>query len=156
MATRSSRGSSWLLWRIPLPRASATATPAPPRGSSAICAAGRSASRPRRTAAGSVCSSSRRSSRPTLGALPVAAAAGATLEIERSRTLDGPSEKVTVTLAKFYHQQATLVSSRPPAAAGLRVDYSSLAVQRGPINYLSIPEGVLIREVEAGSPADKA
>jgi S1-C subfamily serine protease len=82
--------------------------------------------------------------------------AGNTVEIERSATLGGRTDKVTVTLGKFYHEQLSVATKRPRAMAGLRVDYSSLVVQRVPSPYLVVPEGVLIREVETGSPADKA
>ena len=78
-----------------------------------------------------------------------------TVEIERSRTPTGPGQKVRVTLAKYFIQQASIASNRPRAVGGLRVDYTSLAVQRGAFAPSAIPEGVLIREVEPGSPADR-
>lgn len=82
--------------------------------------------------------------------------AGSTVEIERARTPEGPGDKVRVTLAKYYHQQESLASKRPPAVGGLRVDHASLAVQRGVIPLDGVPTGVLIREVEPGSPAERA
>jgi S1-C subfamily serine protease len=82
--------------------------------------------------------------------------AGNTVEIERTEKPGGRTDKVTVTLGKFYHQQLSIATHRPRAVAGLRVDYSSLVVQRVQSPFLVVPEGVLIREVEPGSPADKA
>jgi S1-C subfamily serine protease len=81
---------------------------------------------------------------------------GNTIEIERSRTPTGPGQKVRVTLAKYQTQQAYIASNRPRAFGGLRVDNSSLAVQRGAFPPSSVPDGVLIRDVEPGSPADRA
>jgi serine protease Do len=63
-----------------------------------------------------------------------------------------------VRLAKFYVPGKFIASKRPPARGGLRVDYTSLIGQRGdvPFRWRGIPEGVLVREVVPGSPADKA
>jgi S1-C subfamily serine protease len=70
-------------------------------------------------------------------------------------------EKRTVKLAKLNSPGTSIASNVPAAIGGLRVDYTSLLVQRqaafnprfGPT---SIPAGVIIREVIPGSPADAA
>jgi S1-C subfamily serine protease len=81
--------------------------------------------------------------------------AGSTVTLERARTPDGPGEKVEVTLAKYYVPLPSIASKRPPARGGLRVDYASLAVQRGASGD-DVPEGVLVREVVPGSAAERA
>jgi serine protease Do len=64
---------------------------------------------------------------------------------------------VTARLAKFYVAGPIIAAKQPPAKGGLRVDYTSVRAQRrreetpgGP------PEGVIVREVIAESPADRA
>ncbi len=79
-----------------------------------------------------------------------------TVEVEKARSPSGPGQKVRVTLAKYYTQQPFIASTRPKAFGGLRVDYTSLTVQRGAFPFTVVPDGVLIRDVEAGSPADRA
>jgi S1-C subfamily serine protease len=65
-------------------------------------------------------------------------------------------QTVTVTLAKFYvPTEKMIASNRPPAARGLRVDYTSVLVQRMP-PAPRVYAGVTVREVLSGSPADKA
>jgi len=62
-------------------------------------------------------------------------------------------------LAKFNSPGKTIASNVPAAIGGLRVDYSSLLVQRqafDPRFNRPIPAGVIIREIVPGSPADAA
>jgi S1-C subfamily serine protease len=69
----------------------------------------------------------------------------------------GPLESrrsVTVTLAKYNVPGKVLASNRPPARAGLRVDYGSIVAQGTPPRR--IPPGVVIREVIPNSAADQA
>ncbi|MBI1915124.1 MAG: trypsin-like peptidase domain-containing protein [Planctomycetes bacterium] len=81
--------------------------------------------------------------------------AGSTVEVERVR--DGGTEKVSVTLSKYYLPLPFIASQRPPARGGLRVDHASVYVQRvGGEHPEGIPDGVLIREIVPGSAADKA
>jgi serine protease Do len=63
-----------------------------------------------------------------------------------------------VPLGKYYVPAPSIASRRPPAVGGLRVDYSSILSQRaGAVPWGPVPpEGVVIREVVPGSPADKA
>jgi S1-C subfamily serine protease len=83
--------------------------------------------------------------------------AGNTVRVEAVRA-GGSRLARDVHLAKFYVPGKFIASRRPPARGGLRVDYTSLIGQRGdvPFRWRGIPEGVLIREVVPGSPADKA
>jgi serine protease Do len=84
--------------------------------------------------------------------------AGNTLTLETAEQLDGPRQKATVKLAKYYVPGAIIASKKPLARAGLRVDYTSIIVQRAavPFGFKEIPEGVLIREVVSNSAADQA
>jgi S1-C subfamily serine protease len=77
-----------------------------------------------------------------------------TLEVERG----GSKRTVKVKLAKYLVPGPCIASKRPPARAGLRVDYTSLIGQRPwvPGGFRGIPEGVLIREVVSNSAADRA
>lgn len=63
--------------------------------------------------------------------------------------------KLTPTLAKFAHPHASIASQRPDAVFGLRVDYSSILQQQP--QFLGerrvVRNGVIIRELEPGSPA---
>jgi S1-C subfamily serine protease len=81
--------------------------------------------------------------------------AGNTVRIEAaSRFPTGPKQIHQVTLAKYAVDGPVVSSKRPPAPRGLRVDWTSTLPLRwrNPI----IPEGVLIREVQPNSSADKA
>jgi S1-C subfamily serine protease len=82
--------------------------------------------------------------------------AGATIALEVER--GGMKRSVNVKLAKYYIPGGSIASERPPARAGLRVDYTSLLGQQQavPGSFRGIPEGVLIREVVPKSPADRA
>jgi serine protease Do len=78
------------------------------------------------------------------------------------RSDDGRTRTVTVTLAKFRVPEQlgkAIVSNKPPAVRGLRVDYTSLLIQfAGPFPRMrrQLTPGVLVSEVERGSAADRA
>lgn len=76
-----------------------------------------------------------------------------TLRIRR----DGRERSVDVTLAKLLVPSKQIVSSlgSRPYFRGVRVDYTSLVAQQKP-PWPFIPEGVLISEVQASTPADRA
>ncbi len=82
--------------------------------------------------------------------------AGKTARIEVAR--GGVTRTYSVTLAKYYVPGPVVAANRPPARFGLRVDYTSIPSQRNPfLHWGRGPgEGVAIREVVPGSPADKA
>lgn len=85
-----------------------------------------------------------------------AALAGTRVELTVAR-FGGRTEKVRVVLAKNPHALPWLASVRPPAVHGLRVDYTSVlllpnANNRGGAPVL--PLGVLVRDLDPGSPAD--
>jgi serine protease Do len=85
--------------------------------------------------------------------------AGQKVDIETAPTPDGmgPRRKHSVTLAKFLVPGPIIASNKPPAPAGLRVDYTSLLAQpTPPFGFRGIPEGVLIREVVPKSSAERA
>jgi serine protease Do len=85
--------------------------------------------------------------------------AGRTVRVQYARGPGRTRHEARVKLAKFYVPGPIIASVRPPARGGLRVDYSSLLLQRGPFLGWSrqpSPEGVIIREVISGSSADKA
>jgi S1-C subfamily serine protease len=67
-------------------------------------------------------------------------------------------ETIEVVLAKYYHAAPFIASRRPPALGGLRVDYTSILSQRAvfPFWQPTVADGVIIREVVPGSPADRA
>lgn len=74
--------------------------------------------------------------------------AGTDAKIEVFR--NGQPRTVEVRLAKSSHGEAVIASNRPKPVFGLRVDYAStLPLDANP------PEGVLVRDLETGSPADK-
>jgi serine protease Do len=66
----------------------------------------------------------------------------------------------TVKLAKIFVEGSVIASKRPTARFGLRVDHTSILCQRNPFFFgrwsRPTPEGVVIREVEPDSPADRA
>ncbi len=84
--------------------------------------------------------------------------AGTTVRVETARPASGPRRVVSVKLAKFLVQGPIIASKKPPARGGLRVDHTSILSQRQgvPAWIRGIPEGVAIREVVPGSPADEA
>lgn len=55
--------------------------------------------------------------------------AGSTVRIEAQAHVAAPVRTVTAELAKFYVPTPGIVSKRPPALAGLRVDYTSILSQ---------------------------
>jgi S1-C subfamily serine protease len=85
--------------------------------------------------------------------------AGSEARLEVAHSPRGPGEAVSVKLSKFYVPGKVIATRRPEPVGGLRVDYTSILFLRpgGQQIYGSrIPEGVMIREVEPGSPADAA
>ncbi len=66
-----------------------------------------------------------------------------------ARTGDGQRETMTVHLAKSPVSGPVIAAVRPPALAGLRVDYASIVARQNS----DIPVGVAIREVVHDSPA---
>ncbi len=87
--------------------------------------------------------------------------AGTTFRVEFSRHPGGERElSKPATLAKFYVPNNTFQATRKRrAVGGLRVDYTSVLVQRIANERLfgdRIPPGVVIREVERHSAADQA
>jgi serine protease Do len=83
--------------------------------------------------------------------------AGSTVKVE-VKTPDEMPRTCTVTLAKYYVDGPTIASKRPALRRGLRVDYSSVLKGRTSVPpwLTGVPEGVLIREVQPKSPADRA
>jgi serine protease Do len=84
------------------------------------------------------------------------ALAGTEVAVEFER--GGRKQKVKLTLAKNVNQLPFLATVTPPTPFGLKVDYFSLRVAGGgprerPANP---PPGVLVREVEPSSPAERA
>jgi S1-C subfamily serine protease len=83
--------------------------------------------------------------------------AGTEARLEVARAPRAPSEFLSVKLAKFFVAGKVIATNRPDPVAGLRVDYASVLFLRNQQVYArGIPEGVMIREVVAGSPADTA
>jgi S1-C subfamily serine protease len=58
-----------------------------------------------------------------------------------------------VQLTKLYLSEPSVATNKPPALGGLRVDYSSVVSQRSVDR--GIADGVVIREIIGGSPAEK-
>ena len=81
-----------------------------------------------------------------------AALAGAGVRVGYVR--NGERRETKAVLAKHSHDQPWVASRKRPAAFGLRPDWSSvLVVDKGGVEA-GVPAGVLVREVEAGSPAE--
>jgi S1-C subfamily serine protease len=78
--------------------------------------------------------------------------AGNRVQLEVSRRDGGPKRVCTVTLAKFPVPGTPIASRRARPRAGLRVDYASVLGQ----HTRFIPEGVVVRDVEPSSPAERA
>jgi S1-C subfamily serine protease len=83
------------------------------------------------------------------------ALAGSTIQVDVAATPDGRTSRYEIQLAKYYVPGAFIASVRPPAVGGLRVDYTSTLIQ-APGGNQRIPDGVVVREVLPGSPAEKA
>ncbi len=78
-----------------------------------------------------------------------------TLDINRG----GRPQKVKVILAKNVNQLPFIASVTPPATFGIRIDYFSMRVAGGGFRDrfpVTPPQGVLIRDVEPGSPGERA
>ncbi len=88
-----------------------------------------------------------------------AALAGSKVTLDVSR--GGQVRKVEVVLAKQDHPYPWLASQRDPAPFGLRIDYSSILLaqlsndRRGLVTPAQVPRGVMIREIEPRSVAEK-
>jgi serine protease Do len=69
-----------------------------------------------------------------------------------------PPRAVGVRLAKYHYPEPlpNIVGVRPGPVRGLRVDYTSLLVQLPGGQQDKIPPGVVVREVQPGSAADRA
>jgi S1-C subfamily serine protease len=81
--------------------------------------------------------------------------AGNTVRIDVLR--GNQKQSVSATLAKYHVPiDRSLFSDQPPLCRGLRVDYASLIPQRVRMGQSSMPPGVVIREVQPNSPADRA
>ena len=79
--------------------------------------------------------------------------AGSEVKIEVARgSAGGRRQTISARLAKAPQTGTVVASNRPAARAGLRVDHASVVVAQ----TKSIPAGVAIREVVAGSPAERA
>jgi S1-C subfamily serine protease len=80
--------------------------------------------------------------------------AGASVTIE----IEGRSQPVTATLAKFYVPGPVIAANEPAPFRGLRVDHTSIWYQRLPffLQRQGIPVGVVVREVQPDSPARAA
>jgi serine protease Do len=77
--------------------------------------------------------------------------AGNRVDIDVLRPVGG-RQTFTVRLAKFPVPGTPIASHRPQPRAGLRVDYASVIGQHTRV----IPKGVVVRDVEANSPAERA
>ena len=85
-----------------------------------------------------------------------AALAGTRVELTVAR-FGGRMEKLRVVLAKNPHSLPWLASVRPAAVHGLRVDYTSVLLLPNANNRGGppvLPLGVLVRDLDPGSPAD--
>jgi serine protease Do len=81
------------------------------------------------------------------------ALAGSTVRLKvQKRT--GEMEEVPVVLAKAYQAGPFIASVKHPFVRGMRVDSTSLMARQGFTG--EVPRGVLVREVEKGSPAEAA
>jgi S1-C subfamily serine protease len=78
--------------------------------------------------------------------------AGNRVQLRVTRGYGGPERVCTVTLAKFPVPGSPIASRRARPRAGLRVDYASVLGQ----HMHFIPEGVVVRDVEPGSAAERA
>ncbi|MDG3002356.1 trypsin-like peptidase domain-containing protein [Paludisphaera mucosa] len=71
---------------------------------------------------------------------------------------EGRELERTLVIAKFPVEGEIIATVRPPAWRGIRVDHRSLLIapQLGLNPIEALPQGVVVREVEPGSPAEKA
>jgi S1-C subfamily serine protease len=83
------------------------------------------------------------------------ALAGSQIKIEVMPGPGAPVREHVAELAKYYlPSEFIIASNRPPALAGLRVDYTSTLVRSSDLR--AIPDGVVIREVLPSSAAERA
>jgi S1-C subfamily serine protease len=80
--------------------------------------------------------------------------AGSRIQVE-VRNSAGTRRLVDVTLDKFYLPSRVIAANRPGPVRGMRVDYTSILVQRDRFRQ-DVPSGVFVREVVPGSPAEQA
>ncbi|MSR30532.1 MAG: PDZ domain-containing protein [Gemmataceae bacterium] len=85
------------------------------------------------------------------------ALAGSNAKVEIVRGFGDARQVLQVKLAKFANANQVIASKQPPALFGIRADYSSIISQVafGQDRFNYFPEGVAVREVVPGSPADK-
>ena len=83
------------------------------------------------------------------------ALAGSRVRLEVATRLHGPLRTYVAELGKYYVPGQVIAFNRPPARGGLRVDYSSTLIRNNGDQY-TVPEGVVIREVLPGTPAEEA
>jgi S1-C subfamily serine protease len=82
--------------------------------------------------------------------------AGTTVKVEVKAPGEAP-RTCTATLVKFYIDGPILASKQPAPRRGLRVDYTSVLNGRPAPSWIKgVAEGVLVRDVKANSPADRA
>jgi len=87
------------------------------------------------------------------------ALAGNTVKVEWRPTGGGRSNSTSVKLGKIYMPPERFIATKQrPLVGGLRVDYATTLAPRlqGFFRETPIPHGVVIREVQPSSPADKA
>jgi S1-C subfamily serine protease len=82
--------------------------------------------------------------------------AGTEVRLEVRSFRGAVAERGPVPLAKLYIPGKSIVTNKPEAFRGLRVDYTSVAYVRVGLAGMPIREGVAVREVLPGSPADNA
>jgi S1-C subfamily serine protease len=83
------------------------------------------------------------------------ALAGSTVRFDVRRGYNRQNQEIIpLTLVKFNWTGPAIYSVKHPFVRGMRVDYTSVLAQRGPGQ--EIPQGVYVREVQKGSPADAA
>jgi S1-C subfamily serine protease len=82
--------------------------------------------------------------------------AGSRIRIGVAVAPAGPvREEHVAELVKYHLPQKFIASSRPPAIGGIRVDYTSTLIRSG-ADMRGILDGVAVREVVPGSPAQRA
>jgi S1-C subfamily serine protease len=82
--------------------------------------------------------------------------AGSEVRLEVRSFRGAVVERGPVPLAKLYVPGKSIVSNKPAAFRGLRVDYTSVSYMRAGLGGVPIRNGVAVREVRPGSPADQA
>ena len=85
--------------------------------------------------------------------------AGSTITLETAATPDGAARrKVPVKLAKYWVPGPGIATKKPPAIAGLRVDYTSIIGQRPPVpfGFRGHPAGRAHPRSAAGHAAEQA